>query len=110
MIGRSKAIPSQTWNAGRDEVMARSSTTECETAQHVQRQADSATMTWHTRDLDGLHRTFTVTATVAYVDTIRLFYRGMFPRDQLSWLRARFGRRMFLESWKAPESRFAAVL
>ena len=97
--------------------MALSNTTECkpaspsalcppnpaiETAQHVQRQVDSATMTWHTRDVDGLHRTFTVTATVAYVDTIRLFYRGMFPEDQLSWLRARFGRRMFLKSWKAP--------
>jgi hypothetical protein len=68
-------------------------------ARGVQRQP---AMTWHTRDVDGLHRTFTATATVAYVDTIRLFYRGMFPGDQLSWLRARFGRRMFLESWKAP--------
>ena len=67
-------------------------------ARGVQRQP---AMTWHTRDLVGLHRAFTVTSTVAYVDTIRLFYRGMFPRDQLSWLRTRFRRRMIVESWKA---------
>ena len=63
-----------------------------------------AETTWRARDSDGLHRNFTVTATVAYVDTIRLFYRGMFPRDQLGWLRARFRRRMRLE----PISKFPA--
>ena len=72
-------------------------------ARGVQRQP---AMTWHTRDVAVLQRTFTVTSTVAYVDTIRLFYRGMFPRDQLSWLRARFGRRMIVESWKAPGDTF----
>ena len=66
--------------------------------------------TWRARDLDGLHRNFTVTATVAYVDTITLFHRGMFPGDQLSWLRTRFGRRMILESCKAPGNAFCGGL
>ena len=105
--------------------MALSNTTECkpaspsalcppnpaiETAQHVQRQVDSVTMTWHTRDVDGLDRSFTVTATVAYVDTIALFHPGMFPSDQLSWLRTRFGRRMILESCKGPGNAFCGGL
>src|SRR5262245_24242464 len=47
-------------------------------------------------------RAFTIVATVAYVDTITLFHRGMFPRDELSWLRARFGRRMILKSCRSP--------
>jgi hypothetical protein len=81
-----------------------------ETAQHVQRQADSATMTWHTREVDGLDRSFTVTATAAYVDTIALFHPGMFPSDQLSWLRTRFGRRMFLKSCKGPGNAFRGGL
>jgi hypothetical protein len=54
----------------------------------------------------GLHSGFTIITTVAFVDTISLFYRGMFPCHQLSWLRARFGRRMILKSFKAPGDTF----
>ena len=32
---------------------------------------------WRAHDLNGLHRAFTVIATVAYVDTITLFHSGM---------------------------------
>ena len=63
-------------------------------------------MTWYTRDSNGLCRGFTVRGSVAYVDTITLFHHGMFPRDDLSWLRARFRRRMILKSWKAPGNSF----
>ena len=39
-----------------------------------------------------------------------LFHRGMFPGDELSWLRTRFGRRMILESCKAPRNAFCGGL
>ena len=74
--------------------------------QHLQRRLGAAKMTCRLGDWDAPGSGFTITATVAYVDTIRLFYRGMFPRDQLSWLRTRFGRRMILERWKAPGNLF----
>ena len=74
------------------------------------RVCSGAETTWRARDLDGLHRNFTVTATVAYVDTLTLFHRGMFPGDELSWLRTRFGRRMILESCKAPRNAFCGGL
>jgi hypothetical protein len=63
-------------------------------------------MTCRSGNWNGNGSGFSIIATVAYVDTISLFYRGMFPCHQLSWLRARFGRRMLLKSFKAPGDTF----
>jgi hypothetical protein len=49
-----------------------------------------------------MNPTAELTASVAYVDTITLYHRGMFPREELIWLRERFGRRMIVKRCRAP--------
>jgi hypothetical protein len=53
---------------------------------------------------------FIIIATVAYVDTVTLFHRGMCPRHDLSWLRARFGRRMIMKRCEEPGNAFCGGL
>jgi hypothetical protein len=61
-------------------------------------------------DRHGMGIGFIVIAPVAYIDTVTLFHRGMFPRHELSWLRRRFARRMILKSCKAPGDAFCGGL
>ena len=57
----------------------------------------------HIGDWDGPGTSFTINGAVAYVDFIALFCRRPLPRDEMRWLRTRYGKRLIPEEIVIPD-------